>query len=194
MGSALLRQESDAPFLIRLITPFGPMAVACRDGLIERLWLPERSNRSLDQKLARSEVEGWKVRRGTALEQDLARYFRGDVTPLPYAVNERGLTPFARKVFGALRRIEWGTTISYGTLARSIGRPGASRAVGAVMAHNKTPLVAPCHRVVGIRSVGGFSGPGGAPLKEKLLIHEGCDLSRLIHDDGSGRRKRITSL
>ncbi len=80
------------------------------------------------------------------------------------------LTPFARRVAAACRRIGWGQTRSYGELAAVAGFPGAARAVGHVMATNRTPLLVPCHRVVASGGrLGGFSAPQGIKLKRRLL-------------------------
>ena len=80
------------------------------------------------------------------------------------------LTPFARRVAAACRRIGWGRTRSYGELAAVAGFPGAARAVGHVMATNRTPLLVPCHRVVASGGrLGGFSAPQGTKLKRRLL-------------------------
>jgi methylated-DNA-[protein]-cysteine S-methyltransferase len=80
------------------------------------------------------------------------------------------LTPFSRRVATACRRIGWGQTRSYGQLAAVAGFPGAARAAGHVMATNRTPLLVPCHRVVGSGGrLGGFSAPQGIKLKRRLL-------------------------
>lgn len=83
------------------------------------------------------------------------------------------LTPFSRKVIAACRKIPWGYTCSYGDLAKLAGSPGAARAVGTVMATNRTPLVVPCHRVVGSGgTLGGYSARQGVKTKLKLLTLE----------------------
>jgi methylated-DNA-[protein]-cysteine S-methyltransferase len=75
-------------------------------------------------------------------------------------------------VWQALRRIPYGETISYGELARRLGKPGASRAVGAANGRNPLPIVVPCHRVIG--SNGRLTGYyGGTHLKQFLLDLEG---------------------
>lgn len=80
------------------------------------------------------------------------------------------LTPFGRRVAKACRAIPWGATRTYGQLAVLAGRPRAARAVGSVMAKNRTPLVAPCHRVLGANGrLGGFSAPQGVAMKKRLL-------------------------
>jgi len=88
-------------------------------------------------------------------------------------VNTKGATTFQRRVIDACRAIPWGETRSYGQLAASVGRPGAARAVGAVMAANRVPLVVPCHRVVAASGgLGGFSAPQGLAMKRRLLAAE----------------------
>jgi methylated-DNA-[protein]-cysteine S-methyltransferase len=81
-----------------------------------------------------------------------------------------GLSLFAMQVLDTCRDIRFGETISYGGLAKEIGRAGAARAVGRALAKNPLPLIIPCHRVV--RSdgkIGGFSAAGGITLKKRML-------------------------
>lgn len=101
----------------------------------------------------------------------LAAYFEGRLTRFDLALDPRG-TPFQREVWGELTRIPPGRTITYGELARRIGRPGASRAVGAANGANPLPIVVPCHRVIGTGgALTGFAG--GLAVKTWLLAHEG---------------------
>lgn len=80
-------------------------------------------------------------------------------------------TPFQQSVWQALREIPFGTTTSYGELARAIGRPGAARAVGRANATNPICLLVPCHRVIGASgALTGFAF--GERLKRRLLNHE----------------------
>ncbi len=73
----------------------------------------------------------------------------------------------------ALTEIPYGRTVSYGELARSIGKPSASRAVGLANGANPLPVIVPCHRVIGADgSLTGFGG--GLPIKRKLLALEGA--------------------
>jgi len=105
----------------------------------------------------------------------LKRYFEGDVRALDALDVDPGGTPFQARVWKRLRRIPAGRTLTYGELARSIGKPGASRAVGAAVGRNPIPIVIPCHRVVGSdRRLTGFGG--GLPAKRWLLEHEGVAL------------------
>jgi methylated-DNA-[protein]-cysteine S-methyltransferase len=106
---------------------------------------------------------------GRATRQ-LAEYFAGARREfdLPLAVEG---TPFQRRVWEELCRIPAGVTISYGELARRVGRQGAARAVGAANGRNPIPVIIPCHRV--IASTGGLGGfRGGLDLKSWLLAHE----------------------
>ncbi|MEX2188837.1 MAG: methylated-DNA--[protein]-cysteine S-methyltransferase [Pirellulales bacterium] len=83
------------------------------------------------------------------------------------------LTPFERSVVQACRAIPYGETKSYGELATKVGRDGAARAVGRVMATNRFPLVVPCHRVLAAGGgLGGYSAPQGLSMKRKLLAME----------------------
>ena len=78
------------------------------------------------------------------------------------------VTPFQKKVLTALRRVPYGQTISYGELAKKIGNPKASRAVGQANARNPIPIVIPCHRVIGCSGkLTGFGG--GIEVKQALL-------------------------
>ena len=71
--------------------------------------------------------------------------------------------------------MEWGETTTYGTLAKAIGGgPETARDVGQAMAGNPVPLIIPCHRVLAAGGrLGGFSAPGGAVAKERMLALEG---------------------
>jgi len=89
------------------------------------------------------------------------------------AIDQRHLSPFARRVIHCCRRIPYGRTMSYGDLAAAAGSPRAARAVGNCMAGNRTPLVVPCHRVVAAHGrLGRFSAPGGTRTKRRLLAME----------------------
>lgn len=83
-----------------------------------------------------------------------------------------GGTLFRRRVWGVLRNIRAGRTLSYGEIARAVGRPGAARAVGGACGANPIPVLVPCHRVLAADSgLGGFSG--GLKWKRLLLEREG---------------------
>jgi methylated-DNA-[protein]-cysteine S-methyltransferase len=108
------------------------------------------------------------------------RYFAGEAVEFgDITLDLDGQDEFFRRVYGALRTVGYGQTTTYGSLAKELGAgPEAARAVGQAMAKNPIPLLIPCHRVLAAgNKVGGFSAPGGADSKVKMLALEGVDLS-----------------
>lgn len=100
----------------------------------------------------------------------LAQYFSGKRTRFDMPLDYEG-TPFQMAVWRALLDIPYGETRSYGDIARSLGKPGASRAVGMANHENRIAVVIPCHRVVGQNgSLTGYAG--GLHLKQQLLSIE----------------------
>lgn len=108
------------------------------------------------------------------LEPRIVSYFEGrKVHLLDVPVDLDGLAGFTQAVLEACRKIGFGQTVTYGDLARTIGNPHASRAVGGALSRNPIPLIIPCHRVIrGTGGLGGFSAPGGMEYKDRLLQHE----------------------
>lgn len=102
-----------------------------------------------------------------ALRSQLAEYFARKRRHFDLVLAPEG-TPFQLETWRALTAIPYGSTISYAELARRVGRPTASRAVGAANGANPLPIVVPCHRVIGADgSLTGFGG--GLPVKRALL-------------------------
>ena len=97
-----------------------------------------------------------------------------DLSKMP--VDESSMTAFQTKVRKLCRNIRAGRVKTYGELAAAAGSPGAARAVGSVMSRNPTPLIVPCHRVVGSNGPGGFSSADGLMMKRRLLSLEGFKL------------------
>jgi methylated-DNA-[protein]-cysteine S-methyltransferase len=107
-----------------------------------------------------------------AAKRQLAEYFAGKRTTFDLPLAADG-TPFEHRVWALLRAIPYGTTTSYGELARQLGDPKEARAVGAANGKNPIPIIVPCHRVVG--SNGDLTGfGGGLERKRWLLEHEGA--------------------
>jgi len=82
-------------------------------------------------------------------------------------------TPFQQKVLKYIQKIPPGKVLTYGQVAKAIGKPKAARAVGSALAANQHAPFVPCHRVVGVNGMGGYSGKGGVKGKIKLLKKEG---------------------
>jgi methylated-DNA-[protein]-cysteine S-methyltransferase len=106
-------------------------------------------------------------------EKQLKAYFAGRLKKFTVPLDFKG-TDFQKSVWAALLTIPFGETRSYGEIARQIGRPEASRAVGAANGRNPISIITPCHRVLG--SNGRLTGfAGGLEAKDHLLRHEGRD-------------------
>jgi len=149
-------------------TPFGMFSVAVdAEGRITGTAFGRRSA------LAARLGEGQLVRsadRSVRVRKQIDDFLAGRRHAFDLPLAPQG-TPFQQSVWQALREIPFGTTTSYGELARAIGRPGAARAVGRANATNPICLIVPCHRVVGASgSLTGFAF--GERLKRRLLDHE----------------------
>src|SRR5271170_6647660 len=109
--------------------------------------------------------------------RQLKAYFAGKLTEFELPLVLAG-TEFQLLVWRNLQKIPYGETVSYGQLAKRIGKPEASRAVGLANGSNPIPIIIPCHRVIG--SNGHLTGfGGGIPLKKKLLALESNQFSLL---------------
>jgi len=117
--------------------------------------------------------------RASEVEQLVHRfrgYFDGQAVDFAdVAIEDEGWTPFQRDVVAAMRRIPYGEVVSYSDLARLAGHPRAQRAAGSVCAHNRFPLVVPCHRVVSAGGLGPYPGLG-PDYKRRMLALEGVTL------------------
>jgi methylated-DNA-[protein]-cysteine S-methyltransferase len=121
------------------------------------------------QKHAPRGAKGWK-RDDDALKTaraQLKAYFEGELQDFDLPLAAEG-TQFQRRVWQALRDIPYGVTISYGELARRIGQPQASRAVGLANGRNPIAIVVPCHRVIG--ADGTLTGYGGGLERKRWLL------------------------
>lgn len=105
-------------------------------------------------------------------KRQLRAYFARELQVFDLSLSPQG-TDFQHQVWRALRSIPYGQTRSYGEIAKQIGKPSASRAVGAANGRNPLPIVVPCHRVIG--STGTLTGfGGGLEAKATLLKLEGA--------------------
>jgi len=85
-----------------------------------------------------------------------------------------GLSEFNRRVYMLARQLQPGQTTSYGEFARRLGDADAARAVGRALGQNPFAPIVPCHRVLAASGAGGFSAPGGAQTKLRMLAIEGA--------------------
>jgi methylated-DNA-[protein]-cysteine S-methyltransferase len=159
-----------------LDTPIGKLLLAGDQKGVHRITFPTKGN---PHEAALPEP-GWiESTRGPLKEavRQLKEYFKGDRTEFDLPLAPEG-TQFQKSVWRNLCDIPYGETISYGELARRVGNPKASRAVGAANGSNPLPIVVPCHRVIG--SSGKMTGfGGGIPVKEALLALESKQKSLL---------------
>jgi methylated-DNA-[protein]-cysteine S-methyltransferase len=149
-----------------LETPIGTLLVAGDAAAVHRITFPQQG------RAAKPEPEWQESQLGSVGEavRQLREYFAGQRAEFDLPLAPEG-TPFQRSVWRQLQEIPYGETISYGELARRVGNPKASRAVGSANGANPLPIVIPCHRVIaGDGSLGGFGG--GLPTKQTLLALE----------------------
>ena len=186
-------QENPRPGLIhsRLVfdSPVGPLTLlASERGLSAVLWPGERVRGKNPAKEAES-------RRHPILSKaarQLKEYFGGARRAFELPLDPLG-SDFDLRVWRGLRAIGYGSTLSYGALARAIGNAKASRAVGGATGRNPIPIVVPCHRLIGSDGgLGGFSG--GLGVKRWLLNFESGVASKpkvfsanIMHDKGTVR-------
>ena len=156
-------------------TPIGVLTItADHAGLTRVLFEQWRhgAGSTSDWHRADSDPDSEAARVLTLATAQLGAYFDGSLQGFDLPLAPRG-TPFQQRVWAALREIPYGTTISYGELARRIGKPAAVRAAGGANARNPLAVVVPCHRVIG--SDGSLTGfGGGMERKQWLLEHEGA--------------------
>jgi methylated-DNA-[protein]-cysteine S-methyltransferase len=144
-----------------LPTPVGTLQLFATDDALAYLSLPDRAGPIGTER--KTEVLA-------AAAAQLDEYFAGKRRTFDLPMTLDG-TEFQRTVWRALADVPYGETCTYGELARVIGRPSASRAVGAANGANPIAIILPCHRVIG--SNGTLTGYGGGlPLKKKLLAME----------------------
>lgn len=164
-------------------TPAGWCGVAWNARGIVRFTLPTSSEESADRlMLGRMPDATPSTPPAEVLDTiDAARrYFAGEAVGFSDVRLDLGAQDaFFAKVYDAVRRLGWGETTTYGTVAKELGAgPEAARDVGQAMASNPVPLIIPCHRVLAAgNKVGGFSAPGGSDSKRRMLEMEGVRLA-----------------
>jgi methylated-DNA-[protein]-cysteine S-methyltransferase len=174
-GKAAMNGAVAASFCV-FDTAFGVCAVAWTEAGLATVRLPDRDEADLPDTLSTNGlIEAEPVAAIRPVIDALVRYFLGNheiFVDVPLDVAR--ISPFNRRVYDRLRLVPRGRTTTYGSLARAVGQPSATQAVGRAMAANPWPVIVPCHRVLGTReNFGGFSAPGGQATKARLLAHEG---------------------
>jgi methylated-DNA-[protein]-cysteine S-methyltransferase len=163
-------------------TALGFCGIAWNAAGITRFQLPAGSAEATERNLLRR-LPGATVRppsHGLAETIEASRrYFDGekmDFTACALDLDEQG--ELYRRIYAAARRIGWGRTTTYGTLAKELELgPEGARDVGQAMAKNPVPLIIPCHRVLAAGgNLGGFSAPGGTAAKIRMLALEGVQV------------------
>jgi len=168
----------------RIETPLGPMVLLARDGVLIGLEFddqPERVARDLRIRFGSS--DRFPADNPYGFSDRICAYFAGDFKAIENMPTDGGGTEFQRLVWSELKLIPCGVTVSYGDIAKRLGDPTASRAVGLANGRNPVSIVVPCHRVIG--ADGSLTGYGGGlPRKKWLLAHEGV----LISGDRIGKQ------
>ena len=154
-------------YLDTLDTPLGTLQIEATERGLCGIWLPSRS------------IHQWptpgKNRVISLAKQELNAYFAGDLTTFSVPLDWQG-TRFQESVWQALLAVPYGKTVTYGDVARAIGRPRSSRPVGGAVGKNPLPIIVPCHRVIG--SDGSLTGfTGGLDIKIRLLELEGHSIN-----------------
>jgi methylated-DNA-[protein]-cysteine S-methyltransferase len=155
-------------------TPVGPVSLVAGDSGLERIAFATLQ----DLKTTEAGEEELPSLKGletiSSLLAELSEYFFGIRKVFEVEIDWDSITGFQQDVLQLTYEIPFGNIRTYGSLAEELGKPGASRAVGAALANNPIPIVIPCHRVVGKdRRLHGFAAPDGIKTKAFLLKLEG---------------------
>jgi len=147
-------------------SPIGPLTLTAIDGHLTRLEMEDQAHAVAAPPGSRRDDASF-----AEVRAQLDEYFAGERTAFVLPLRLDG-TEFQRAVWAQLCAIPYGTTISYGELARRVGNPRAARAVGLANGRNPVAVIVPCHRVIaGDGSLGGYGG--GLDRKSALLGLEG---------------------
>lgn len=139
-------------------SPIGLLNLAEEEGAITRIWFPDEQVPDLPLRETKLLTEA---------KRQLEEYFSGTRRSFDLILDPGG-TEFQQRCWKSLRDIPYGGTISYGELARRIGQPKASRAVGQANHCNPIPIFIPCHRVIG--ADGSLTGFGGGLHRKEFLL------------------------
>jgi len=162
-------------------TAFGTCGIAWRGDTVTRFRLPEADRDATAKRMQASGEAAAEAPPASVanLIENLRRYFVGepaDFTKVPVDFGNVDGSPYPA-IYRAVQSLPWGTTATYGAIARRVGAPATAQMVGQAMARNPVPVIVPCHRVLAAGNApGGFSAHGGVATKERLLAMEGVRL------------------
>ncbi|GMU65802.1 MAG: methylated-DNA--[protein]-cysteine S-methyltransferase [Acidobacteriota bacterium] len=166
----------------RFETAIGRCAIAWSERGVAGVQLPEASDAETRGRVVRRVPRAVELEPPPAIRhaiEGIVALLAGERTPAAelafVELDLRGVPEFERNVYEVARTLRPGETSTYGEIARRLGDPAASRAVGRALGRNPFPLVVPCHRILAADgSLGGFSASGGTALKRRLLQIEGA--------------------
>jgi methylated-DNA-[protein]-cysteine S-methyltransferase len=160
-------------------SPIGWCGIAWGENALAGLLLPEDTPGHTRARMQRLHPGAQELEPPPMAEEAISRIRRllegerDDLADLP--LDMEGVPPFNQRVYEIARAIPPGRTLTYGEVAKMLGEPGASRAVGQALGHNPFAPVVPCHRVLAAANrSGGFSAGGGVSTKLKMLEIEGA--------------------
>jgi methylated-DNA-[protein]-cysteine S-methyltransferase len=160
-------------------TAIGTCAVAWTDHGIVRVLLPGEGDEAVRARMSHDRPAARELEPPTDVAEAVGR-MRALLDGAPDDLADihldwSGVSDFHHRVYEIARAIEPGTTLTYGEVARRLGDPRAAQAVGQALGHNPFPIIVPCHRVLAAGGKpGGFSAPGGARTKLRMLVIEGA--------------------
>lgn len=167
-------------YIYKYLSPLGGITVAGNDSGLTGLWF-DGQKYFADTLSEECEEKMLPLFRQTKVWLDC--YFSGKNPSFTLPLQVKG-SSFRLSVWKMLQQIPYGQTVTYGEIAKAVARQQAmptvsAQAVGGAVGHNPISLIVPCHRVVG--SNGSLTGyAGGISRKERLLILEGTDMTRLF--------------
>ena len=160
-------------------TSMGVFGAAWSEAGIVGTWLHERTSNRARAQILRAfpgAPESEPTAEIAAALADVAAMLDGEPRVPSVALDMRGVPDFEQRVYELARTIPYGETLTYGAVAAALGEePMRARDVGQALAHNRFAPIVPCHRVVAANGqLGGYSAPGGAATKRRLLELEGA--------------------
>lgn len=143
-------------------SPYGPLTLVATGSELSGLYMTEHRHRPAEETVGACDERAF----GPVIDQ-LNAYFQDELTEFDLPLRLAG-TPFQRSVWHQLQQIPYGETRTYGELAKALGKPNASRAVGLANGKNPVSIIVPCHRVIGAN--GDMTGYGGGLDRKRRLL------------------------